>query len=74
MGAPRPKLNSMRQNMATAHSSSVPALKPYAPAVPGGSVSPKWTIMRMAWISGLKNSWPYSLNSSAWHLRARPRV
>jgi len=37
-----------------------------------GTVSPRCTIVRIAWISGVMNSCPRSLNSLAWHLRASP--
>ena len=33
-----------------------------------GTVSPRWMMVRSAWMSGVWNSCPRSLNSVAWHL------
>ena len=50
------------------HSTSMPAPIMCSGSSAWGSVSPKCTIMRMAWIRGVKKSWPWGLNSSLRHL------
>ena len=50
------------------HSTSMPAPMMCSGSSSWGSVSPKCTIMRMAWMRGVKKSCPWGLNSSLRHL------
>lgn len=68
MGAFKPVVTSMSQNTTTANRNSGPGAMRNGSKMVAGMVSPKCTIRRMEAMKGEKNSCPYSLNSSCWHL------
>ena len=63
-----PKQKSMPMKMDRAHTNSRAELMMCSGVMSSGRVSPKCTIMRMAWTKGVKKSWPCGLNSVDLHL------